>query len=134
MTFRIFHPNSTSSGLSHPHLLPIWNLSSSFPLSFKRIRPFLLTYRTSYLLKKYKFCTSCIQSIIIQNEFLRSNSVLRYSQIQTLLKINCCIAAICTFRVTQHYQIFSLSFRTANSMQCALPIYRQFPGSAQLTP
>ena len=74
----------------------------------------------------------CMQSIIIQNEFLRSNSVLRYSQIQTLLKINCWIAAICTFRVTQHYQICSLSFRTANSMQCALPIYRQFPGSAQL--
>ena len=58
MTFRIFHPNSTLSGLFHPHL-PIWNLSLRFPLSFKQTRPFLLTYRTSYLLKKYKFCTSC---------------------------------------------------------------------------
>ena len=34
---------------------------------------------------------------ITQNEFLRSNSVLRYSQIQTLLIINCCIPATVHF-------------------------------------
>ena len=35
-----------------------------------------------------------------------SNSLLRHFKIQTLLKINCCMAAISAFRVTQHSQIF----------------------------
>ena len=33
--------------------------SGTLLLSFKRTRWFLLTYRTSYLSKKYKSCTSC---------------------------------------------------------------------------
>ena len=45
-----------------------------------------------------------------------SNSLLRHIKIQTLLKINCCMAAISAFRVTQHRQIFSLFFR--NRIQC----------------
>ena len=45
-----------------------------------------------------------------------SNSLLRRFKIQTLLKINCCMAAISAFRVTQHSQIFSLFFR--NRIQC----------------
>ena len=40
-----------------------------------------------------------------------SNSLLRHFKIQTLLKINCCMAAISGFRVTQHSQIFSFFFR-----------------------
>ena len=40
----------------------------------------------------------------------------RHFKIQTLLKINCCIAAISAFRVTQHSQIFSLFLRNRN--QC----------------
>ena len=45
-----------------------------------------------------------------------SNSLLRHFKIHTLLKINCCMAAISAFRVTQHSQIFSLFFR--NRIQC----------------
>ena len=45
-----------------------------------------------------------------------SNSLLRHFKIQTLLKINFCMAAISAFRVTQHDQIFSLFFR--NRIQC----------------
>ena len=45
-----------------------------------------------------------------------SISPLRYFKIQTLLKINCCMAAISAFRATQHSQIFSLFFR--NRIQC----------------
>ena len=45
-----------------------------------------------------------------------SNSLLRHFKIQTLLKINCSIAAITAFGVTQHSQIFSLFFR--NRIQC----------------
>ena len=45
-----------------------------------------------------------------------SNSLLRHFKIQTLLKINCCRAAISTFRVMQHSQIFSLFFR--NRSKC----------------
>ena len=40
-----------------------------------------------------------------------SNSLLRHFKIQTLLKINCSMAAITAFDVTQHSQIFSLFFR-----------------------
>ena len=40
-----------------------------------------------------------------------SNSLLRHFKIQTLLKVNCCMAAISAFRVTQHSQIFSFFFR-----------------------
>ena len=45
-----------------------------------------------------------------------SKSLLRYFKIQTLLKINCCMAAISAFGVMQHSQIFSLFFR--NRIQC----------------
>ena len=45
-----------------------------------------------------------------------SNSLLRHFKIQTLLKINCCMAAISAFGGTQHSQIFSLFFR--NRIQC----------------
>ena len=45
-----------------------------------------------------------------------SNSLLKHFKIQTLLKINCCMAAISAFGVTQHSQIFSLVFR--NRIQC----------------
>ena len=45
-----------------------------------------------------------------------SNSLLRHFKIQTLLKINCSMAAISAFGVTQHSQIFSLLFR--NRIQC----------------
>ena len=45
-----------------------------------------------------------------------SNSLLRHFKIQTLLKINCSMAAISAFGVTQHCQIFSLFFR--NRIQC----------------
>ena len=45
-----------------------------------------------------------------------SNSLLRHFKIQTLLKINCSMAAISAFGVTQHSQIFSLFFR--NRIQC----------------
>ena len=38
-----------------------------------------------------------------------SNSLLRHFKIQTLLKINCCIAAISAFGVTQHSQLFHFS-------------------------
>ena len=44
------------------------------------------------------------------------NSLLRHFKIQTLLKINCSMAAITAFGVTQHSQIFSLFFR--NRIQC----------------
>ena len=40
-----------------------------------------------------------------------SNSLLIHFKTQTLLKINCCMAAISAFGVTQHGQIFSLFFR-----------------------
>ena len=45
-----------------------------------------------------------------------SNSLLRHFKIQALLKINCCMAAISAFRVTQHSQSFSFFFR--NRIQC----------------
>ena len=45
-----------------------------------------------------------------------STSLLRHFKIQTLLKINCCMAAISAFRVTRHNQIFSVFFR--NRIQC----------------
>ena len=45
-----------------------------------------------------------------------SNSLLRHFKIQTLLKINCSMAAISAFGVTQHNQIFSLFFK--NRIQC----------------
>ena len=45
-----------------------------------------------------------------------SNSLLRHFKIQTLLKINCSVAAISAFGVTQHSQIFSLFLR--NRIQC----------------
>ena len=45
-----------------------------------------------------------------------SISLLRHFKIQKLLKINCCMAGIRAFRVTQHSQIFSLFFR--NRIQC----------------
>ena len=45
-----------------------------------------------------------------------SNSLQRHFKIHTLLKINCCVAAISAFRVTQHSQIFSFFFR--NRIQC----------------
>ena len=45
-----------------------------------------------------------------------SNSLLRHFKIQMLLKINCNMAAISAFGVTQHSQIFSLFFR--NRVQC----------------
>ena len=40
-----------------------------------------------------------------------SNSFLRHFKIQTLLKVNCSMAAISACGVTQHSQIFSLFFR-----------------------
>ena len=45
-----------------------------------------------------------------------SNSLLKHFKIQTLLKINCSMAAITAFDVTQHSQIFPLFFR--NRIQC----------------
>ena len=45
-----------------------------------------------------------------------SNSLLRHFKIQTLLNINCYMAAISAFRVTQHGQIFSLFFK--DRIQC----------------
>ena len=41
-----------------------------------------------------------------------SNSLLRHFKIQTLLKINCSMAAISPFGVTQHSQIFHFSLET----------------------
>ena len=45
-----------------------------------------------------------------------SNSLLRHFKIQALLTINCSMAAISSFGVTQHSQIFSLFSR--NRIQC----------------
>ena len=45
-----------------------------------------------------------------------SNSLLRHFKIKTLSKINCSMAAITAFGVTQHSHIFSLFFR--NRIQC----------------
>ena len=59
----------------------------------------------------------------------RSISLLRHFKIQTLLKINCCMAAISAFRVTQHSQIFSLFFR--NRIQC-IALYQLYNSQALL--
>ena len=56
-----------------------------------------------------------------------SISLLRHFQIQTLLKINCCMATISAFRVTQHSQIFSLFFR--NRIQC-IALYQLYNSQA----
>ena len=67
-------------------------------------------------------CNCCVQSITFKKRSKVfenvewSNSLLRHFIIQTLLKKNCCIAAISAFRVTQHNQIFKLFFR--NRIQC----------------
>ena len=58
-----------------------------------------------------------------------SISLLRHFKIQTLLKINCCMAAISSFRVTQHSQIFSLFFR--NRIQC-IALYQLYNSQALL--
>ena len=58
-----------------------------------------------------------------------SISLLRHFKIQTLLKINCCMAAISAFRVTQHSQIFSLFFR--NRIQC-IALYQLYNSQALL--
>ena len=58
-----------------------------------------------------------------------SISFLRHFKIQTLLKINCCMAAISAFRVTQHSQIFSLFFR--NRIQC-IALYQLYNSQALL--
>ena len=57
------------------------------------------------------------------------NSLLRHFKIQTLLKINCCMAAISAFRVTQHSQIFSLFFR--NRIKC-IALYQLHSSQALL--
>ena len=57
-----------------------------------------------------------------------SISLLRHFKIQTLLKINCCMAAISAFRVTQHSQIFSLFFR--NRIQC-IALYQLYNSQAR---
>ena len=53
-----------------------------------------------------------------------SNSLLRHFKIQTLLKINCCLAAISysAFGVTQYSQIFFTFLQKSNSVHCALSI------------
>ena len=56
-------------------------------------------------------------------------SLLRHFKTKTLLKINCCMAAISAFRVTQHRQIFSLSFR--NRIQC-IALYQLHSSQALL--
>ena len=62
-----------------------------------------------------------------------SISLLRHFKIQTLLKINCCMAVISSFRVTQHSQIFSLFLR--NRIQCiALYQLRHSPALLNLGP
>ena len=69
-------------------------------------------------------CSCCRQSITFNIKSVSklfenvewSNSLLSHFKIQTLLKINCCMAAISAFRVTQHNQIFSLFFRSR--IQC----------------
>ena len=58
-----------------------------------------------------------------------SISLLRHFKIQTLLKINCCMATISAFRVTQHSQIFSLFFR--NRIQC-IALYQLYDSQALL--
>ena len=58
-----------------------------------------------------------------------SISLLRHFKIQTLLKINCCMAAISAFRVTQHSQIFSLFFRSR--IQC-IALYQLYNSQALL--
>ena len=58
-----------------------------------------------------------------------SISLLRHFKIQTLLKINCCMAAISAFRVMQHSQIFSLFFR--NRIQC-IALYQLYNSQALL--
>ena len=57
------------------------------------------------------------------------NSLLRHFKIQTLLKMNCCMAAISTFRVTQHSHNFSLFFR--NRIQC-IALYKLHNSQALL--
>ena len=47
-----------------------------------------------------------------------SNSLLRHFKIQTLLQINCSMAAISAFRVTQHSQIFHFSLETEFNALC----------------
>ena len=59
-----------------------------------------------------------------------SNSLLRHFKIQTLLKINCSMAAISAFGVTQHSQIISLSFR--NRIQC-IELYQLHNSQALLS-
>ena len=67
-------------------------------------------------------CSCCVQSTAFKKRFKAfqkcewSNSLLRHFKIRTLLKINCCMASISAFGVTQHSQIFSLFFR--NRIQC----------------
>ena len=58
-----------------------------------------------------------------------SISLLRHFKIQTLLKINCCMATISAFRVTQHSQIFSLFSR--NRIQC-IALYQLYNSQALL--
>ena len=50
-----------------------------------------------------------------------SNSLLRHFKIQTLLKINCSMAAISTFGVTQHSPIFSLFFMQLSIFAMTIP-------------
>ena len=59
-----------------------------------------------------------------------SNSLLKQFKIQTLLKINCCMAAISAFRVTQHSQIFFLLF-FRNRIQC-IALYQLYNSQALL--
>ena len=72
----------------------------------------------------FRTCSCCVQSITkLQKSVSKlfenvewSKSLLRHFKIQTLLKINCSMAAISASGVTQHSQFFSLFFK--NRIQC----------------
>ena len=69
----------------------------------------IVTFYVLYVYKPTFSVIFCVSKLFENVEW--SNSLLRHFKIQTLLKINCCMVAISTFRVTQHSQFFHFSLQ-----------------------